>query len=111
MNDLISEEWLRDLVDLLVRLVELAGAVGLILPAMTRIRPVLTPLAAVGFLTIMSLASGFHVIRGELDALPITFALGGMAGFVAWGRLRKAPILRPGRATGGGGYPFAGSAK
>src|SRR2546421_8425435 len=39
---------------------ELAGAAGLILPALTGIRPRLTPLAAIGLLTIMVLASCFH---------------------------------------------------
>ena len=71
---------------------ELAAAVGLILPSVTRIRPVLTPLAAAGLVVVMVLAAGFHVMRGEMQALPINFVLGGLAAFVAWGRFRKAPI-------------------
>ncbi len=72
---------------------ELAGAVGLVLPAATRIRPLLTPLAAIGLGVVMVLASLFHISRGEWFALPITFGLGGLAAFVAWGRLRRVPIL------------------
>jgi uncharacterized membrane protein YphA (DoxX/SURF4 family) len=71
---------------------ELAGAIGVILPALTRIRPVLTPLAAIGLLVIMLLAAIFHVTRNELGALPTNIVLGGLAGFIAWGRLKKAPI-------------------
>ena len=71
---------------------ELLGAVGLILPALTKIKPFLTPLAALGLLTVMILAMGFHVSRGEAGALPINIVLGGLAAFVAWGRTSKAPI-------------------
>jgi putative oxidoreductase len=71
---------------------ELAGAIGLILPAVTRIRPVLTPLAAGGLVVVMILASVFHVTRGEFQAPPINLTLGALAAFVAWGRFKKAPI-------------------
>jgi uncharacterized membrane protein YphA (DoxX/SURF4 family) len=71
---------------------ELAGALGLILPAALRIRPVLTPIAALGLLVIMVLAAAFHLMRGEGSAIPVNVVLGGLAAFVAWGRLRKAPI-------------------
>ena len=68
------------------------GAIGLILPAATKIKPTLTPLAALGLLTIMILAMAFHLSRGEAQALPINMVLGGLAAFVAWGRTKKAPI-------------------
>ena len=71
---------------------ELLGAIGLILPAATKIKPFLTPLAALGLLTIMILAMAFHVSRGEVQATPINIVLGGLAAFVAWGRTKKAPI-------------------
>ena len=71
---------------------EFLGAVGLILPALTKIKPFLTPLAALGLLTIMILAMGFHVSRGEAGALPFNIVLGGLAAFVAWGRTSRAPI-------------------
>ncbi len=71
---------------------EVLGALGVILPAATRIKPVLTPVAALGLVSIMVLAVGFHVSRGEVGAVPVNIVLGGLAAFVAWGRLRKAPI-------------------
>lgn len=72
---------------------EIAGGLGLILPSATRIRPSLTPLAAMGLVAVMVLAAGFHLMRGEVQALPINAVLGGLAAFVAWGRSKKAPIL------------------
>lgn len=71
---------------------EIAGALGMILPAATRIRPALTPLAGVGLATIMVLAAGMHLVRGELQMVPVNVVLGGLAGFVVWGRSRKVPI-------------------
>lgn len=70
---------------------ELLGAVGLILPAALRIRPVLTPVAALGLVVVMVLAAGVHIVNAEAG-LPINAVLGALAAFVAWGRLRKAPI-------------------
>jgi hypothetical protein len=75
-----------------IGVVEVLGALGLILPAATRIKPSLTPLAAIGLTTVMVLASLMHLARGEVQMLPVTAVLGGMAAFVAWGRSRKAPI-------------------
>jgi predicted tellurium resistance membrane protein TerC len=71
---------------------ELAGALGFILPAATRIKPSLTALAALGLVVVMVLAAGFHVMRGEAQALPVNLVLGGLAAFVAWGRWKKQPI-------------------
>ena len=71
---------------------ELAGGLGLILPALTRIRPGLTPLAGAGLALVMLLAIGYHVLQGEFQVLPMNLILGGLAAFVAWGRSRKAPI-------------------
>src|SRR5262249_8930346 len=58
---------------------ELAGAVGVILPAVTRIKPWLTPLAAFGLFVIMVLASLFHLVRGELGSIGVTAMLGAIA--------------------------------
>jgi putative oxidoreductase len=71
---------------------EFAAALGLILPAATRIKPVLTPLAGVGLVIVMLLAAIFHAMRGEFGALPMNLGFGALAAFVAWGRFRKAPI-------------------
>jgi putative oxidoreductase len=73
-----------------IGVVELAGMLGLILPAATRIKPFLTPLAASGLVVVMVLAIALHFSIGEVPAP--NFVLGGIAAFVAWGRWRKAPI-------------------
>lgn len=80
----------------LVRLIgaaEFAAALGLLLPAATRIRPALTSAAAIGLVLVMLFAAIFHGQRGEMQALPINLILGFMAAFVAWGRSKGAPIV------------------
>ena len=88
--------WVTVTPDLLVRFigfVELAGALGMILPAITRILPFLTPLAALGFAIIQVLAIGVHASLGETAmSLPMNLVLLVLSLFVAWGRFRKAPI-------------------
>jgi putative oxidoreductase len=82
-----------DLLTRFVGTVELLGAVGIILPALTRIMPGLTPLAAVGFSVIQVLAIGLHAMRGETgQTLPINLVALALSLFVLWGRTRKAPI-------------------
>ncbi|WP_246001834.1 DoxX family protein [Allorhizocola rhizosphaerae] len=71
---------------------EVLGGVGLILPAMTRVKPKLTPLAAVGLALTMILAAGFHVTRGEYELVPANLVLGGVAAFIAVGRWNLRPI-------------------
>ena len=75
-----------------VGIMEILGAIGIILPAATRILPSLTPLAAVGFSVIQVLAFGLHTTRGEYGVLPVNIALLAISLFVLWGRLRKVPI-------------------
>lgn len=72
--------------------VELAGALGLVLPSVARIKPWLTPLAAAGFAVMMIFAAGLHVVRGETEVLPVNLILGALAAFVAWGRSGRARI-------------------
>lgn len=69
---------------------EILGALGLILPAALRIKPILTPIAAVGLSIIMILATIYHISNHE----PIVGALVFLAltSFIAWGRFSKAPI-------------------
>lgn len=75
-----------------IALVEFLGALGVILPAATRIMPHLTVWAAAGLLAIQALAIPFHLIRGEFAALPFNLIYVALAVFVLWGRARKAPI-------------------
>jgi putative oxidoreductase len=71
---------------------EMAGALGMILPAATRILPVLTAWAGVGLATIMVLAAALLISRGEFSNILPALVLLAMAVFVAWGRFVKAPI-------------------
>jgi uncharacterized membrane protein YphA (DoxX/SURF4 family) len=71
---------------------EVAGAIGLILPSVTRIFPVLTSVAAGGLAVVMVLAGLLHTSRGEFASLPAVLVLGALALFVSWGRSTRAPI-------------------
>jgi putative oxidoreductase len=86
--------WISDYEGLIrfIGISELLGALGMLLPSLTRIKPGLTSLAAVGLFIIMVLATGFHLMRGEAKFTPMTLAIGALAAFVAWGRFRKAAI-------------------
>lgn len=84
-----------DYPELLTRFIgtmEVLGAIGIILPAATRILPGLTPLAALGFSVIQILAMGVHISRGEFMVLPMNLVLLALSLLVVWGRSRKAPI-------------------
>jgi len=71
---------------------EFLGGVGLILPAITGVKPKLTPIAAIGLTLVMILAAVFHIVRGEYNFLPTNVGLGGVAAFIAYGRLFVRPI-------------------
>lgn len=86
--------WPGDVPPALVRFIggcELLGAIGLILPAATGVKPGLTPLAAAGLLTVMVLAIPFHISRAEMAPIPVNVVLGALALFIAWGRARWVP--------------------
>jgi hypothetical protein len=76
-----------------IGLVDLAGGIGILLPALTRIQPRLGLLAAVGIAALQILAITFHGSRGEFAVLPLNFVLLPLAIFVLWGRARRAPTL------------------
>jgi hypothetical protein len=76
----------------LIGLIDLAGGVGILLPALTRIQPRLTVLAALGCAALQVCAIVFHLSRGEAFVTPANFVLLALALFVLWGRGRKAPI-------------------
>lgn len=75
-----------------VGLAEVVGAIGLVVPALTRIQTALTPLAAAGLVIIMVGATVFSVrTMGVLPAL-FPFVVGILAAWIAYGRWRVAPI-------------------
>jgi putative oxidoreductase len=76
---------------------EVLAAVGLTLPAMTRIQPWLVSAAAAGIMVVMLCATGFHLLRGEVSSALITLVLLAVATVVSYSRWRVAPI-QPRRA-------------
>jgi uncharacterized membrane protein YphA (DoxX/SURF4 family) len=71
---------------------ELLGGVGLILPALTGILPILTPIAASGLVIIMLGAVATHVRRGEYSVIVVNVVLLLMALFIAYGRFVAMPL-------------------
>lgn len=78
---------------------EIAGAVGILLPAITRIAPRLTEVTAACFAFVMVSATISHVSRAEYSSAAITVLLLLVSGFVAYGRWQLRPIRRRGRAV------------
>lgn len=70
----------------LIGAVELLAAIGLVLPGLTGVAPVLVPLAAVGLVLVMIGAIVTHVRRSELPMVAINLVLLVLALIVAWGR-------------------------
>ena len=90
-----SSPWITAIPAWLARFIgfaELAGAVGVVLPAASRVRPWLTPFAAAGLAVIMALAVPFHVLRGEASVVAFNIVPALLAAFVAWGRATRARI-------------------
>ena len=71
----------------LIGVVEVLGALGLILPQLTGIAPILTPIAAIGLAIVMVLAIGVHLRRREFPVILFNVVLLALSVFVAWGRL------------------------
>lgn len=66
-----------------IGLMEVLGAIGLILPAALHIAPILTPLAATGLAITMVLAAVVHARRKEPQLIVVNAVLFALAAFVA----------------------------
>ena len=77
-----------------IGLAEALGAVGLILPWLLRIQPVLTPLAAAGLVIIMIGATMITQIGGGGAFALFPATVGILAASVAYGRWQAAPYRR-----------------
>jgi uncharacterized membrane protein len=75
-----------------IGLVEILGALGLILPALTGVAPWLTPLAGAGLALDMLVASLVHIRLKEYSLVSMTAVLLIMAAFVAYGRFFVRPL-------------------
>jgi uncharacterized membrane protein YphA (DoxX/SURF4 family) len=84
--------------------VEVLGAIGLILPRLLGIRPGLTPLAAAGLVIVMIGATVYTLAAGQVASALIPMVVGLLCAFVAYGRWRLVPqrgssrssVLQPG---------------
>lgn len=74
--------------------VEVLGAIGLVVPWLVGIRPGLTPLAAAGLVIVMIGAVVYTLAAGEIAPALISFVVGILAAFVAYGRWRLTPPRR-----------------
>lgn len=91
-----QQPWSEDFTPNQIRgigVLELLAAVGLVLPSITEILPILTPLAAVGLMLTMAGAMYTHIRRNEyVPYLVINAVLFLLALFVAYGRFIAEPI-------------------
>lgn len=77
---------------------EIAAAVGLTLPGLTRVLPWLVTWAAGGIVIVMISATIWHIARSEISGALTTFVLLLMAAFVMYARWRVVPIRARQRA-------------
>ena len=81
--------WAGDLPPLAVRtlgVIDLLGGLGVVLPTVTGIVPRLTILAALGCVALQLCAMTFHILRGEIEDVPVNVVLLALAAFIALGR-------------------------
>ncbi len=71
---------------------EILGGLGLILPALTGLLPILTPSAATLLAIVMLFAAIFHVPRREYPNTVVNIVLLVLTAFVAYGRFVLAPF-------------------
>ena len=75
-----------------IGVLEVLGAIGLILPAVTGILPWLTPIAAVGLVLTMIGAMMLHMRRGEAAHIAPNVILLLLAAFIVVGRFAVMPL-------------------
>lgn len=88
--------WVEDYPPLFVKSLgafEILGSIGLILPALFGVAPVLTPAAAIGLAMIMIGAATVSFRRHEPRHAMVNLAYLLLAAFVAWGRLGPTPFV------------------
>src|SRR5438270_10123428 len=76
----------------LIGTLEILGAIGLILPAVTGILPWLTPVAAIGLALTMIGAMITHGRRGEFSNMGFNLVLLLLAVFIVYGRFVAVPL-------------------
>ena len=90
-----GQGWAQDFSQNNIRLIgfiEVLGAAGLILPAVTHIAPILVPLAAIGLVLVMVGAAIVHARRHEAMNIAVNVVLLALAAFLALGRFGPYPF-------------------
>jgi hypothetical protein len=77
---------------LFIGVAELAGALGLVLPGLFKIRPGLTPLAAAGLVLVCIGGATYQLAAGEPGNAVFAIVLGAVCAFVGYGRWQIAPL-------------------
>lgn len=80
---------------LFIGVAEVLGGLGLILPGLLGIRPVLTLVAAAGLVLITIGATVYNLAAGQVESALFAAAVGLLSAFVAYGRWRLAPLRAP----------------
>jgi uncharacterized membrane protein YphA (DoxX/SURF4 family) len=86
--------WVEDFSQPTLRIIgalEVLGAIGIVLPALTGIVPWLTPLAALGLVLTMIGAALTHLRRTEYGGIAVNAVLLILADFVLYGRFFVLP--------------------
>lgn len=90
-----AARWAEDFSPAAIRTIgalEVLAAVGLILPAVLDVAPVLVPLAALGLVIVMTGAAITRFRRREVKLMALDLVYLVLAAFVAWGRLGPEPF-------------------
>ncbi|MEU0493147.1 DoxX family protein [Nocardiopsis changdeensis] len=90
-----AAQWVEDVRPGTVKAIgalEVLGALGLILPPLLGIAPVLAPLAAIGLALIMVGAAITRIRRREFKLMAVDLVYLALNCFVAWGRLVAEPF-------------------
>jgi VIT1/CCC1 family predicted Fe2+/Mn2+ transporter len=90
-----NQHWVDDFTDghlKTIGAIKLIGAIGLVLPAILGIAPVLVPLAACGLMLFMAGAATTRLRRNEWRYLAGDIAFITVFGFLAWGRFGLQPF-------------------
>lgn len=91
-----SGKWVEDFSAGTVKAIgalEVLGGIGLILPAVLSIAPILVPLAATGLAIIMAGATTTRIRRGEFKLMVADLVYLALCCFVAWGRFGPESFL------------------
>jgi uncharacterized membrane protein YphA (DoxX/SURF4 family) len=83
--------WVKDNPNLVLftGIIDLLAGIGIVLPALLRVKTKLTIFVAYGIIALMISASIFHISRGEAKDIGFNIFMLFVAILVAWGRQRK----------------------